>query len=52
MELSRRDFIASGTAVAAGGALAGGAHAQGPVQLAQAATGPAPRGFDPADPAL
>ncbi len=50
MDLSRRDFLATGTAVAASGALAGSAHAQAPVQLAQAA--PAPRGFDPADPTL
>ncbi len=50
MDLSRRDFLATGTAVAASGALAGPAPAQTPVQLAQAS--PMPRGFDPADPAL
>ena len=50
MDLSRRDFLASGTAAAASGALVSAAHAQTPIQLAQAA--PAPRGFDPADPAL
>jgi dihydroorotase len=50
MDLSRRDFLASSTA-AAGGALAGPVSAA-PVQVAQATGGPAPRGFDPADPAL
>jgi dihydroorotase len=52
MDLSRRDFLASSTAAAATGALAGGAHAQTPVQLAQASEAPMPRGFNPADPAL
>jgi len=51
MDLSRRDFIVSGS-VAAAGAVSP-AQAQAPTQLAQAAGGaPAPRGFDPADPAL
>src|SRR6058998_1093712 len=49
MDLSRRDFLASGT-LAAGASLAGGSAAAAPVLLAQA--GPAPRGFDPADAAL
>src|SRR5438445_13686861 len=51
MDLSRRDFLASGT-LAAGASLAGApsAAAAAPVMLAQA--GPAPRGYDPADPAL
>jgi len=52
MDLSRRDFLASSTAVAAGGALGGSAQAQTPVLVAQATGAPAPRGFDPADPAL
>ena len=52
MDLSRRDFLASGTAAAASGALPGPAHAQVPVQLAQAAGAPTPRGFDAADPGL
>jgi dihydroorotase len=53
MDLSRRDFLASGTAAAATGALAGpAAHAQAPVQLAQTAGAPSARGFDPTDPAL
>ena len=51
MDLSRRDFLVSGSA-AAGGALAGPAHAPAPVVLAQATGAPAPRGFDPADPGL
>src|SRR2546421_908271 len=46
MDLSRRDFLASGS-LAAGASLPGAA-APAPVMLAQA--GPAPRGFDPADP--
>src|SRR6266850_1096910 len=51
MDLSRRDFIVSGS-VAAAGAVSP-AQAQAPIQLAQAAGGaPSPRGFDPADPAL
>jgi len=51
MDLSRRDFIVSGS-VAAAGAVSP-AQAQTPIQLAQAGGGaPAPRGFDPADPAL
>jgi dihydroorotase len=52
MELSRRDFLASSTAAAASGALAGPAHAQAPMQVAQASGAPTPRGFDPADAAL
>ena len=52
MDLSRRDFLASGTAAAATGSLAGPAHAQAPTQLAQATGAPSARGFDPADPAL
>src|SRR4030095_12827339 len=53
MDLSRRDFLASGTAAAASGALAGpAAHAQAPMQLAQTAGAPSARGFDPTDPAL
>jgi dihydroorotase len=58
MDVSRRDFIISTGAVAgsavAGAGVAGQAHAQaagGRVQAAQAMT-PAPRGFDPANPAL
>jgi dihydroorotase len=53
MELSRRAFIRSTTTVAAAGAaMAGLADAQPvPIQVAQV-TGPTPRGFDPADPAL
>jgi len=52
MELSRRDFILSTTAAAAGVAAAAPADAQpAPIQIAQA-TGPSPRGFDPADPGL
>src|SRR5213080_81699 len=49
MDLSRRDFLATGTAVA-GATLAGAPASATPVMLAQA--GPAPRGFDPADAAL
>src|SRR5437879_11465328 len=49
MDLSRRDFLASGT-LAAGAALPGGAAAAAPIVVAQA--GSAPRGFDPADAAL
>src|SRR5262244_813958 len=49
MDLSRRNFLASGTA-AAGASLTGVSAAAAPVMLAQA--GPTPRGFDPADPAL
>jgi len=52
MDLSRRHFLVSGTAAAAGGVLAGAAHAQAPVQLVQMTGAPTPRGFDPADPAL
>src|SRR5438093_12189292 len=52
MDLSRRDFLAAGTAAAATGALAASAHGQAPVLLAQATGAPSPRGFDPADPAL
>src|SRR5436309_14949011 len=51
MDLSRRDFIVSGSVVAAGAVSP--ALAQAPVQLAQAGGGAtSPRGFDPADPAL
>ncbi len=49
MDVSRRDFLASGT-LAAGASLAGTPTAAALVMLAQA--GPAPRGFNPADPAL
>jgi len=52
MDLSRRDFLASSTAAAASGALTGPAHAQAPVQVAQAGGAPSPRGFDPADATL
>jgi dihydroorotase len=52
MDLSRRDFLVSTTTAAAGGTLASTAHAQAPVVVAQATGAPAPRGFDPADPAL
>jgi dihydroorotase len=52
MELSRRDFLVSSTAAAATGALASPAQAQTPTLVAQAVGAPAPRGFDPADPAL
>src|SRR5262245_32473865 len=52
MDLSRRDFLASGTTVAATGALAASAHAQAPGPLAHATGAPSPRGFDAADPAL
>src|SRR6059036_3211589 len=45
MDVSRRDFLASGT-LAAGVSLTG-APAAAPVMFAQA--GPTPRGFDPAD---
>ncbi|PYO04694.1 MAG: amidohydrolase, partial [Candidatus Rokuibacteriota bacterium] len=48
MDVSRRDFLASGT-LAAGVSLTG-APATAPVMLAQA--GPTPRGFDPADATL
>src|SRR5438445_13754288 len=48
MDVSRRDFLASGT-LAAGMSLTG-APATAPVMLAQA--GPTPRGFDPADATL
>jgi dihydroorotase len=52
MDLSRRDFLLSGTAAAAGTAMTGAApvHA-GSIQIAQAA-GPSPRGFMPTDPGL
>ncbi|HET7341186.1 MAG TPA: amidohydrolase/deacetylase family metallohydrolase [Methylomirabilota bacterium] len=52
MDLSRRDFLVSGGAAAAGSALAAPPSAQTPVLVAQATGAPAPRGFDPADPAL
>jgi dihydroorotase len=48
-DLSRRQFLASSTA-AAGATLAGTPAAAAPVLVAQAT--PAPRGFDPGDPAL
>src|SRR4051794_36023003 len=52
MDLSRRNFIVSGSVAAAAGAVSP-AQAQGPVKLAQAGGGaPSPRGFDPNDPAL
>src|SRR5215510_4250328 len=54
MELSRRDFIRSTTAAAAGAATAAAVPAgaqPAPILIAQAAA-PGPRGFDPADPAL
>ncbi len=40
MDLSRRDFLASSSAAAAGGALAGPAHAQVPMHVVQAAAHP------------
>ena len=50
MDLSRRDFLVSGSAAAAGAVTP--AHGQ-PIQLAQAGSGaPSPRGFDPADTGL
>jgi dihydroorotase len=52
MDLSRRDFLASSSAAAAGGALAGPAHAQAQMHVAQAGGVPSPRGFDPADATL
>jgi dihydroorotase len=52
MDVSRRHFLVSGGALAAGGALTDVAHAQPAALLAQAPGAPAPRGFDPADPAL
>jgi dihydroorotase len=52
MDLSRRHFLFSTTAAAAGTAISGPATAQpAPVRVAQAGR-PAPRGFDPADPSL
>ena len=51
MDLSRRDFLVSSSAAAAGAATPAAAHA--PIQLAQAGGGlPSPRGFDPADTGL
>ena len=50
MDVSRRDFLVS-SGVAAAGAVTP-AHAQAPTLVAQAGGTPAPRGFDPADPAL
>ncbi len=47
MDLSRRDFLASGT-IAAGASLAGAPAAAAPLMLAQAS--PAPRGFNPPTP--
>jgi dihydroorotase len=53
MEISRRDFLVSGTMAAAGGVVGSAAEAgQTPVLLAQARAGLSPRGFNPADPAL
>src|SRR5437899_12352822 len=55
MDVTRRNFLLSTTAAAAGATLAGqtpGAGAQAPTLVAQAAAYPAPRGFTPADPAL
>jgi len=55
MDVTRRNFLLSTTAAAAGVTLAGqtpGAGAQAPTLVAQAAAHPAPRGFNPADPAL
>src|SRR5438094_161530 len=55
MDVTRRNFLLSTTAAAAGATLAGqtpGAGAQAPTLAAQAAAHPAPRGFNPADPAL
>lgn len=52
MDLSRRDFLLSTTAAAAGTAMSAPALAQaGPTLVAQA-VGPVPRGFTPGDPAL
>ena len=52
-ELSRRDFIVSSAAAAAGAGLGDGGHVSaGPVTVAQVTPAPAVRGFDPADPAL
>lgn len=48
-DVSRRQFLAS-TSLVAGATLAGTPAAAAPVLMAQAA--PAPRGFDPGDPAL
>ena len=53
MEISRRDFLVSGTVAAAGSVVGGAADAAQPsVLLAQAPAGLSPRGFNPADPAL
>ncbi len=55
MDVTRRNFIVSTTAAAAGSTLtaqASGVGAQTPALVAQAVGRPAPRGFDPADPAL
>src|SRR5437667_2449605 len=55
MDVTRRNFLLSTTAASAGVTLAGqtpGAGAQAPTLVAQAAAHPAPRGFNPADPAL
>ena len=55
MDVTRRNFIVSTTAAAAGATLtaqASGVGAQTPALVAQAVGRPAPRGFDPADPAL
>src|SRR2546428_11961498 len=55
MDVTRRNFLLSTTAAAAGATRAGqppGAGAQAPTLAAQAAAHPAPRGFNPAAPAL
>src|SRR5262247_834534 len=53
MEISRRDFLVSGTVAAASGVVGSAADAaQTPAMLAQAPAGLSPRGFNPADPAL
>src|SRR5919198_5839718 len=53
MEISRRDFLVSGTVAAASGVVGSAADAaQTPALLAQGPAGPSPRGFNPAAPAL
>src|SRR5256712_2201846 len=55
MDVTRRNFLLSTTAAAAGATLAGqtpGAGAQAPTLVAQAAPSPAPRAYNPAPPAL
>ncbi|HYB44705.1 MAG TPA: twin-arginine translocation signal domain-containing protein, partial [Candidatus Methylomirabilis sp.] len=51
MDVSRRDFIKLSTSAAAAGGLGAAVAEAAPVMTAQLAA-PAPRGFDPADPAL